>query len=119
MLDRLFASDSMTFIRRGGNKNLMIRRLMMGVFSLMIMALLIHPVAAIADDTKDMVTRITVQELKAKMDHGGVLIIDVRSGDDYARSKIKIKGAVRISVVKLEEMSNTLPKDKEIVTYCT
>jgi rhodanese-related sulfurtransferase len=91
----------------------------MGIFSLMIMTSLIHPAVAIAGDTKDMVSRITVQELKAKMDHDGVLIIDVRSGDDYARSKIKIKGAVRISVVKLEEMSNTLPKDKEIVTYCT
>lgn len=69
---------------------------------------------------EDNVPRITVQELKAKMDKGADLIlIDARTGTDYEASKIKIKGAVRISIVKIEERSRDLPKDKEIVIYCT
>jgi rhodanese-related sulfurtransferase len=69
---------------------------------------------------EDNIPRITVQELKAKMEKGeDLLVIDVRTGNDYERSKIKIKGAVRISIVKIEERSRDLPKDKEIITYCT
>ena len=68
----------------------------------------------------DNVPRITVQELKAKMDKGeDLIVIDARTGNDYEGSKIKIKGAVRISIVKIEERSRDLPKDKEIVIYCT
>jgi rhodanese-related sulfurtransferase len=63
------------------------------------------------------VSRISIHDLKEKMDRVDVLIIDVRSGDDYSRSKIKIKGAVRISIVHLAEKSGTLPKDRQIVTY--
>ncbi len=47
------------------------------------------------------------------------MIIDVRTGNDYEGSKIKIKGAVRISIVQMEERYKELPKDKEIITYCT
>ncbi|MGO9138662.1 MAG: rhodanese-like domain-containing protein [Syntrophales bacterium] len=73
-------------------------------------------VFSVADD----VPRITVQELKAKMDKGeDLVIVDVRTGDDYERSKIKIKGAVRIPIVKIEDRYRELPKDKQIVTYCT
>ena len=69
---------------------------------------------------EDNVPRITVQELKAKMDRGeNILIIDARTGNEYEGSRIKIKGAVRISIVKIEEMAAKLPRDKEIVTYCT
>jgi hypothetical protein len=68
----------------------------------------------------DNVPRITVQELKAKMDKGeDLVIVDVRTGDDYERSKIKIKGAVRIPIVKIEERYRELPKDKQIILYCT
>jgi formylglycine-generating enzyme required for sulfatase activity len=65
-------------------------------------------------------SRITVQELKAKMDKGeDIVILDVRTGREYEDSKIKIKGAVRIPLVELESRSNELPKDKEIIAYCT
>lgn len=68
----------------------------------------------------DNVPRITVQELKAKIDNGvDVVIVDVRTGQDYADSRIKIKGAVRIPIVQIEERYKELPKDKEIVLYCT
>ena len=49
----------------------------------------------------DSVPRITVQELKAKMDNRkNVVIIDVRTGQEYKSSKIKIKDAIRISIVQ-------------------
>ena len=68
----------------------------------------------------DAVPRITVQELKAKMDKGeDIVIIDVRAGREYEDSKIKMKGAIRISIVQLENRINELPRDKEIITYCT
>jgi rhodanese-related sulfurtransferase len=76
--------------------------------------------APAAFSATDGVPRMTVQELKAKMDRGeDVLIIDVRTGNDYERSRIKIKGAMRISIVNMEDKARGLPKDKEIVTYCT
>jgi predicted sulfurtransferase len=68
----------------------------------------------------DNVPRITVQELKAKMDNmENVVIIDVRTGQEYKSSKIKIKDAIRISIVQLEDRYKELPKDREIITYCT
>jgi rhodanese-related sulfurtransferase len=68
----------------------------------------------------DEAPRITVQELKSKMDKGEeIVIIDVRTGLEYDRSKSKIKGSIRIPILQLAERSKELPKDKEIVTYCT
>lgn len=64
--------------------------------------------------------RVTIKELKAKMDRGeGVLILDVRTSASYMESKIKIKGAVRIDPDSIERKYQILPKDKEIITYCT
>ncbi len=78
---------------------------------------LIVPVVFSAADN---VPRITVQELKAKIDKGeDVVIVDVRAGREYEDSKIRIKGAIRIPIVQLEARSNELPRDKEIITYCT
>ncbi len=78
---------------------------------------LIVPVVFSATDD---VPRITVQELKVKMDKGeDVVILDVRAGREYADSKIRIKGATRIPIVQLEARSNELPREKEIITYCT
>ena len=95
------------------------RWLLIGLFFNITLVLLLHPAILVAGDAKDEVPKISIQDLKDKMDHGEVLIIDVRTGNDYVRSKFKIKGAVRISIVHLAEQSNTLPQDKEIVTYCT
>jgi hypothetical protein len=68
----------------------------------------------------DNVPRITVQELKAKMDRQeDVVILDVRAGRDYDKSRDKIKGAVRISIFQLDDRYRELPINKEIVTYCT
>lgn len=67
----------------------------------------------------DNVPRMTIQELKEKMDRGEqIVILDVRSGEDYGRSKVKIAGAVRIPLDQLKDRSKELPADQEIITYC-
>lgn len=66
------------------------------------------------------VPRITVPELKALLDKGEQpVFLDVRSGHDYEGSKIKIKGAIRIPLVQLQERYKELPRDREVVAYCT
>jgi len=64
--------------------------------------------------------RISIKELKAKMDRGeDIVILDVRTSGAYLGSKIKIKGAVRIDPDSIERKYQVLPRDKEIITYCT
>jgi len=82
------------------------------------LALMTMSVAGMAVD--DGVPRITKEELKAKMDKGeDVIVLDVRTGGSYTSSKIKIKGAVRFVPNDIDVWSKSLPKNKEIVTYCT
>ncbi len=76
--------------------------------------------AAVAFRTTDDVPRISIEQLKAKMDAGeNIVIIDMRTDRDYQESSEKIKGAVRIAVVQLEDSSRALLKGKEIITYCS
>lgn len=66
------------------------------------------------------VQRITVDELKAKLDRGEkVLVLDTRSPVQYSMSKVKIKGAVRIPYHEIDQRAAELPVDREIITYCT
>jgi rhodanese-related sulfurtransferase len=79
---------------------------------------LLLPVVAQAANTN--VQRITKEELKSKIDRGeDILILDVRTGGSYTDSKIKIKGATRFAPNNVDIWSTNLPKDKEIITYCT
>lgn len=91
------------------------QKLYTAMVALVLMAL---PLTGMATDTG--VPRITKEELKAKMDKGAdILILDVRTGGSYSGSKIKIKGAMRMSPDTANIRSNDLPKNKEIITYCT
>lgn len=66
------------------------------------------------------VPRITVEELKAKLaKNAPVFIIDSRSPGSYDNSEIKIKGAVRIPMDEIESRLSEIPRDREIVVYCT
>ncbi|HEY6805003.1 MAG TPA: rhodanese-like domain-containing protein [Pyrinomonadaceae bacterium] len=74
------------------------------------------------DDTK--VALISVDELKNKVSaNEPVLILDVRSSESYANSRLKIKGALHFSVRKLKFRLSfpplkDVPKDRAVVTYC-
>jgi len=71
-------------------------------------------------NTKDGFERITIQQLKAKMDaNEDIIIMDVDGSYAWnARSK-KIKGAIRVDPENIDAGIKNLPKDKEVVTYCT
>lgn len=78
--------------------------------------LIFIPVVLTASDN---IPRITIQELKDKMNRSEqIVILDVRSGEDYASSKVKIKNAVRIPIDQLEDRYRELPAGLEIITYC-
>ena len=96
------------------------RWLLKGLLLSLLFVVLNQLIVPVVFSATDNVPRITVQELKVKMDKGeDVVIIDVRLGREYEDSKIRMKGAIRIPIVQLEARSKELPRDKEIVTYCT
>lgn len=65
------------------------------------------------------ITTITIQELKAKIDGAdNIIILDVRSGEDYQASQFKITGAIRIPLDHLAARSKELSTEKVIVAYC-
>ncbi len=63
------------------------------------------------------VPRISVSETKTKMDRGEAILVDVRSKAAYDTSHPA--GAISIPEVEIDSRLAELPKDKEIVLYCT
>lgn len=65
------------------------------------------------------VARITPEELKQKLDSGeDVMIIDVRHTLDFEADPYLIPGTLRIPAEQLESYPE-VPKDREVVVYCT
>jgi len=71
------------------------------------------------------VAMISADELKAKLaGNQPVMIIDVRGSESYAAATHTIKGAIHFKTRKLQARLaysplKDLPKDREIVTYCS
>lgn len=66
------------------------------------------------------VERITVEELKSLLaSNQPITIIDARSPGSYDASDRQIKGAVRLTYDEIEAHLKEIPRDREIVTYCT
>ncbi|MBI4853645.1 MAG: rhodanese-like domain-containing protein [Acidobacteria bacterium] len=62
----------------------------------------------------DGIPRITIEELKTKLDKKeGVVIVDVRG-----HAGTLIKGAINIPLADIEKSLDKLPKDKLIVMVC-
>ena len=61
--------------------------------------------------------RISVDELKPMVEAGAVVVIDVRSAEQYTAAHIK--SSLHIPVPMIEGEIEYLPKDRLIVTYCT
>jgi hypothetical protein len=68
--------------------------------------------------TSKSVPRMTKEELKPMLGKPDVLIVDVRADNDWAKSDLKIKGAVRENPQAIESWTNKYPKDKTLVFYC-
>ncbi|VAW34768.1 hypothetical protein MNBD_DELTA02-638 [hydrothermal vent metagenome] len=70
--------------------------------------------------SKHDVPRITVEELKARrLGDAGIYILDLRTGASYDRSPFRIPGDIRSMFGELKEKTKRIPRDAEIVTYCT
>jgi len=66
------------------------------------------------------IARITVEELKEKLDAGEeVVIVDLRHSVDFEADPETIPGAFRMDAQELEEKNDRLPRDREIILYCT
>jgi hypothetical protein len=63
------------------------------------------------------VPRISLDETRGKLDSGQVVLVDVRSRDSYDKSPAV--GAISIPEGELSSRLDELPRDKEIVLYCT
>jgi membrane protein DedA with SNARE-associated domain len=66
------------------------------------------------------IARISPEELDAKLRAGEpVLIVDVRHELDVQAHPLMIRGAVHIAPAALEQGHATIPRDREVVLYCS
>lgn len=66
------------------------------------------------------ISRITVDELKEKIDSGEELtIVDLRHSLDFEAEPETIPGAFRMDAKELQEKNDRLPRDREVILYCT
>ena len=66
------------------------------------------------------ISRITVEELKEKIDLGEELVIvDLRHSMDFEADPETIPGAFRMDAKELAEKDDRLPRDREVILYCT
>lgn len=72
---------------------------------------------AAAQGDKSEVTRIAAEDLRVKTRDNAVVVIDVRDAASYASGHIP--GALNIPMASVEANLDRIPKDREIVTYCT
>jgi hypothetical protein len=66
------------------------------------------------------IARISVDELKQKLDAGeDLVIVDLRHSVDFEADPETIPGAFRMDAKELEEKDDRLPRDRDIILYCT
>ena len=63
------------------------------------------------------VPRISIEDLRAKLNRGEVTVVDVRDNAAYQRGHIP--GAMNIPMASTQSMIDLIPKGKPVVTYCT
>ncbi len=65
------------------------------------------------------IARISPEELKEKLDAGeDVIVVDLRHSLDFDANPETIPGALHIDAADLEEASEVIPRDREIVLFC-
>jgi membrane protein DedA with SNARE-associated domain len=66
------------------------------------------------------IARITPEELKQEIDAGvALVIVDLRHSMDFEADPETIPGAFRMDAKELEEKNDRLPRDREVILYCT
>ena len=66
------------------------------------------------------IARIGAEELKVRIDSGeGLVILDLRHALDVAADPESIPGALRMDSEELKQKNDWLPRDREVILYCT
>jgi membrane protein DedA with SNARE-associated domain len=66
------------------------------------------------------IARITPEELKTRLDDGDhVVVVDLRHSSDFDVSGVSIPGAIRVAVEEIDRGHDRIPRDREIVLFCT
>lgn len=66
------------------------------------------------------IARISPEELKAKLDGGEeILIVDVRDRIDFEAEPTIIPGALHLTIEDLDQRHQEIPREREIILYCT
>jgi hypothetical protein len=66
------------------------------------------------------ISRISVEDLKRKIDEGEELtIVDLRHSLDFEADPETIPGAYRMDSDDLTKKAETLPLDRDVILYCT
>ena len=66
------------------------------------------------------VSRITVDELKQRLDRGEpIAIVDARSAGAWSQADAQIPGSIRVPPDQIEAHLREVPKDRAVVAYCT
>ncbi|MER5275604.1 metalloregulator ArsR/SmtB family transcription factor [Streptomyces sp. NPDC002809] len=59
---------------------------------------------------------VTAEELRAHIDDPRILIIDVRSSEDYARGHVP--SAISLPAAELRQKMDSIPRGVEVIAYC-
>lgn len=66
------------------------------------------------------IARITPEDLKAKLDGGeSTLVVDVRERLDFHKDPFIIPGALHLVTEELEARHREIPRDRDVILYCT
>ena len=66
------------------------------------------------------IARITPEEVKQRLDAGeALLILDMRGGLEFEAEPYTIPGAFHLPIEELDEKHHQIPRDRDIVLYCT
>jgi rhodanese-related sulfurtransferase len=65
-------------------------------------------------------TRVTVDEVKERMDRGEQLtFVDTRNPQAWAAADTKLPGAIRVPANEVEQHLDQIPRERTVITYCT
>ena len=65
-------------------------------------------------------TRVTVDEVKERMDRGEQFtFLDTRNPTAWAEAETKLPNAIRVPANEVEQHLDQIPRDRTVISYCT
>jgi rhodanese-related sulfurtransferase len=65
-------------------------------------------------------TRVTVDEVKERMDRGEQFVfVDTRNPQAWSEAETKLPEAIRVPADEVEKHLSEIPRDRTVITYCT